>query len=356
MARRRRRRGEGSVYQSQGSWIACYPLGTVNGKRKTARSRHKSEYDALAELDRLHRIHGAGGDPSRITLGEYLADWHDGHRHSVRPRTAITQEGHIRNYITPLLGGIPVARLRPADVRRLIAHLDRQGLAPATIHRVVSTLRVALRRLVRERSLPDNPADVELPRVELQPVQPVGYVTADAIRQAVAGHWTEHIVRLLLGSGLRLGEAIGLDQGDVLLDQRFVRVRKSKTTIRAVPISSDAADALREAMALAPRRGASEPVFFAPLKRHERMVGTSVSHVLPGLLAAHRLPALSPHKLRHAAATIMLEAGHPMRVIAEQLGHRNPALTARYYAHVVPEQQRSAVDALDRRPEAVSGR
>jgi integrase len=45
----------------------------------------------------------------------------------------------------------------------------------------------------------------------------------------------------------------------------------------------------------------------------------------------------------------MLAAGTPMRVIAEQLGHRNPALTARVYAHVVPEAQRAAVSALEPR-------
>jgi integrase len=45
----------------------------------------------------------------------------------------------------------------------------------------------------------------------------------------------------------------------------------------------------------------------------------------------------------------MLADGHPMRVIAEQLGHRNPAITARVYAHVIPEAQRSAVGSLERR-------
>ncbi len=61
------------------------------------------------------------------------------------------------------------------------------------------------------------------------------------------------------------------------------------------------------------------------------------------------LTGLSPHKLRHGAATLMLTGGASMRAIAEQLGHRNPALTARIYAHVIPEAQRAAVDLLERR-------
>jgi integrase len=45
----------------------------------------------------------------------------------------------------------------------------------------------------------------------------------------------------------------------------------------------------------------------------------------------------------------MLADGTPMRVIAEQLGHRNPAITARIYAHVIPESQRAALASLERR-------
>jgi integrase len=88
------------------------------------------------------------------------------------------------------------------------------------------------------------------------------------------------------------------------------------------------------------------PAVAAP---RDRLRGDSVTHALPRILEAKGLPRLTPHKLRHGAATLMLAAGTPMRVIAEQLGHRNPALTARVYAHVVPEAQRAAVSALEPR-------
>ena len=271
------------------------------------------------------------------------------HGRRVRVSTLTSYTGHVRSHIVPLLGGIPLSRLRPADVRRLVDDLERKRLAPATIVRVVTTLRIALRSAIRDRLIPDNPADIrELPRVERAPVRPLYQSEADTIVEAVAGTWLELIVRLLLGSGMRLGEAIGLDQGDLALDAGFVRVRVSKTTIRAVPITEDAVAALREALASAPRRGSAEPVFFAPRGRG-RMVGSSVSHALPKLLEPHGLGHITPHALRHGAATLMLADGVPMRVIAEQLGHRNPALTSRLYAHVIPESQRSAISSLERR-------
>jgi integrase len=347
--RRRRRRGEGSVYKSQGSWIAHYPLGTVNGKRQSKRKRCKSEREALGELERMRRIYGSGGTPTNATLGSYLTEWVDSW-HEVRDSTRTSYRGHIDLHISPLLGGIPLSKLQPSDVRRLIEALQRKGLKAATIVRVVTTLRIALNAAVAERTLSDNAAEhVRLPRVDREPVRPLHLEEADAILRAVGETWIGPIVRLLLGSGLRLGEAIGLDQRDLLLDAGFVRVRRSKTEVRAVPISDDAIDALREALTIAPRLGPDEPVFYSPRKPRERLQGWSVSHALPRVLAAAGLQPLTPHALRHGAATLMLADGHPMRVIAEQLGHRNPALTSRVYAHVIPEAQRAAVGSLPRR-------
>ncbi len=352
----RRRRGEGSVLYDKTArvWIARVSLGVTGGKRIRHKAQAPTRKLAERELERLLRAYGAGGDPATETLDEYLAGWLASYGPSVRPSTLTSYRGHVDNHIRPLLGGIRVAKLRPADVRRLVAELERKGLSPATVRLVVTTLRIALGRAVAERSIPDNPAaGVRLPRVVREPVRPLTAAEADAIVDATTGTWIGPLVRLLLGSGLRLGEACGLDQRDLRLDEGFVRVRRSKTSVRAVPISEDAVAALREALAVAPRRGADEPVFFGPrvnrAGHRDRLRGWSVSHALPKVLERAGIGHLAPHALRHGAATLMLADGVPMRVIAEQLGHANPALTARVYAHVVPDQQRRAVESLERR-------
>lgn len=321
-------------------------LGSRNGKRVRRKIRAPSERGAKDELDRLLRSYRAGG--STGTLDAYLEEWLRSHRRNVRLSTFTSYEGHVRLHISPLLGGIPLARLSPSDVRRLIDDLERKRLSAATIVRVVTTLRVALNAAVADRAIYDNPARVRLPRVEREPVRAFTFDEAEAIVEAVRGHWLEHIVRLLLGSGIRLGEATGLDQGDLMLDAGFIRLRVTKTQVRAVPITEDAIAALRETLAAAPRRGANEPVFYG-VRGRDRMRGDSVTQALPRLMEQAGLGHVTPHDLRHAAATLMLTAGVPMRVISEQLGHRNPALTSRIYAHVIPEQQRLAVAALERR-------
>lgn len=348
---RRRVRGTGSVFydRNAGVWIANVSLGVHDGRRVRRKVRAATEHAAREELERLARAYRGGSIPANVTLDSYLGDWIHAHGRSVRASTAKSYSGHIEHHLSPFLGGIPLARLQPADVRRLVDDLDHRGLSPASIHRIVATLRAALNAAVGDRFIVDNvAAHIRLPRVESKPVQPLTALDADAIEDAVAGHWCEPIIRLLLGSGMRLGEAIGLDQGDLQLDAGYVRVRVSKTRARAIPISDGAVVAVRLALAGAPRLGPHEPVFFAP-RRGDRLRGDSVTHVFPRLLVAAGLPPLTPHGLRHGAATLMLAQGVPMRVIADQLGHRNPALTARTYAHVVPEQQRAAVAALERR-------
>jgi integrase len=149
---------------------------------------------------------------------------------------------------------------------------------------------------------------------------------------------------------MRLGEAVALNQVDV--QEGFVRLRKSKTELRAVRLSSDANEAIWAAVRAAPRRGPNEPVFFGPRRRRDgqldRLHGYSVTRALPAYLERAGLDPITPHKVRHGTATLMVRAGIPMRAVADQLGHANPSMTANTYAHVAPDDLVAALRVLDR--------
>jgi len=349
---RRGRRGEGTVFYSKTErrWVARLPLGVIGGKRRSKRVTASSQREAQRKLERLQRTHGRAVVTG--TLDRYLSEWIDTPR-DIEASTLRSYREHIERHISPLLGGIPVADLRVEDVDRLIRELlhkrSKRGgtLSPSTVRRVITTLRVALNRGVKRGRLAVNVAALaELPRVDAKPIEAMSLAAADRIIDATSDHWLGPIVRVLLGATLRLGEAVSLNQGDVL--DGFVRLRTSKTTIRAVPISEDAQDAI--ASLDLPRVGPNEPLFFGP--NGDRILAGSVSHALPRVLERAGLPRVTPHGLRHAAATLMVADGVHMRVVAAQLGHANPALTARVYAHVLPELQRDAVNALPRRRQA----
>lgn len=355
---RRGRRGEGSVYYSKADrrWVARWPMGIDHdtGKRRSKRAVATTRADAERKLARLRRLYGRGGSPATEPLDRYLADWLDRHAENVEPSTITSYRYHVELWISPLLGGIPVIELEPADVQRLIDEMRRKRKSAGYVHLVVRTLSTALQAALDQRRIGDNAArGIELPKIRRKPIAALTDEQADRIVDAVAGTWVELPVRVLLGSGMRRGELLGLDQGDLMLDAGYVRVRRSKTGPRPVPVSDDAVAALRMALDAAPRNGPSEPVFFSPRANRaghrDRLAPDSLSHALPRMLERAGLGHLAPHALRHGAATLMLTGGASMRVIAEQLGHRNPALTSRLYAHVVPESQRAAVAHLERR-------
>lgn len=356
MAKRRARRGEGTVYYSRTDrrWVARYPLGIVKGRRKAKRVRAASERAARAALEELRRIYGAGASAQTATLDEYLDDWLARHR-DVEPSTLRSYRDHVEHHISPLLGGIPVARLRPHDVDRLIADrlaaTSKRGrpYSPTTVRRIVTTLHIALEEAVDRGELPFNVArKVRLPPAPKHLVPAMSHAEGERLLEAVAGHWLEPLIALLLGSGLRLGEALALYQGDVHPDLGYVTLRKSKTSLRSVQVSEDAVQAIREALRAAKVRGPLEPLFLGP-RSGKQLTGATVSHALPRLLERAGLPRVTPHGLRHGHATLMVADGVHMRVVAEQLGHRNPALTAKVYAHVRPESQREALAGLPRR-------
>lgn len=342
---RRARRGEGTVYFSKSDrrWVARYPLGVIGGRSQSKRVKCSTERAARVELEQLRRIYQAGATPAGGTLDAYLAVWLVSHR-DIRESTRRSYRDHIANHIAPLLGGLPVSRLRPSDVDRLIADRLGAGLSGSTVRSIVTTLHIALSQGVKRGELGVNVAgQVRLPRVEREPVAAMSARDADSILATVSGHWLEPVVRLLLGSGLRLGEAVSLNQGDV--HDGFVRLRTSKTRLRAVTVSEDALDALREAIRDAPRVGPKEPVFFGP-RTGDRLTVATVSHAFPRVLQSRGLPRMRVHDLRHGVASIMVASGVHIRTVAEQLGHANPQQTLRTYAHILPDTLRAAVESL----------
>lgn len=343
MARRRGRRGDGAVYYSKSdkTWVAAYPTGEVrNGRQVRAKKWAPDKDSAEYELEKLRDLY-TSRDPATMSVEQYLTDWIASYRSSIAPSTARAYEGHIKHYLVPHLGRMAVSDLEPAHVRRLSTTLAKT-LGPASIVRVLATLSCAMQQLVDDRRLRDNPVrGVRRPRVPVRLVEPMTVARRDEILAAVKDDVYGPLYRLLLGSGMRVGEAIGLDWGDLHLDDRFVTVRHSKTTPRAVPITSDAVAALRS---LAPSRP-SDPVFTGA-KSRRRLHATTATHHFGRLLEAKGLPHMRVHDLRHGVATMMLSSGAPMRVISEQLGHRTPALTQRTYAHVVPQVQREALDKI----------
>lgn len=337
MPRKRGRWGNGgTTRRPNGRWQAQWST-TEGGKRVRKSATFVLQSEAEWWLREKRRGHSPATDE---TVGEYLDEWLRGKR-KIRASTHRLYESHVRVHLRPALGDFGMMELRERHVQSFV---DGLTVSPGTVKLILGTLRAALRTAEDKHLIHDNPAKhVEAPEVRRPPVEALTPKDALAIIDAVTGTWIEHVVRFLIGSGCRIGEACDLNQEDVM--DGFVRIRRPKTQPRATFVSEDGMEALREAIRLAPRVGRNEPVFFGP-KTGDRLTRETVTHALPRLLEAAGLPALSPHKLRHGAASMMAADGWSMKIIAEQLGN-SEALVARTYAHISPSVQRRAVGSLD---------
>jgi integrase len=351
MARRakpRRRKGTGSVFpMGEKRWVAQVSTKGPDGKRRFITRWRRTEREANDALATLMASVGRGADPAAATqtLDRWMASWLAGVAPSIRPKSHAAYREHVDLHIGPVLGGISLDRLRPADVRRLIADRLAAGKSPTTVRGIVATLNRALRVAVREGVLVRAVTDgIALPRLTREPVEALTLAKARKLIAAVSGDRFGPLYLLLLGSGLRRGEALALDWRDVDLDAATVRVRAGKTraSIRTVPIPSFVVTGLRA------HRSTVDPD--APVFQRangQRLAPSTLGYAWRATLRAAGLPPMRLHDLRHAHATLLLASGTPMRLIAEQLGHANPGITSRVYAHVLESQQRAAIERLD---------
>jgi integrase/recombinase XerC len=232
-----------------------------------------------------------------------------------------------------------LAALKASDIRAYLARrrASDQPLCDRSVARALASIRSFFRFLDRRRGLSN--ADVNFvrgPRLKPPAPRPVSEASAfDLIDMASdastpwIGARDQALLTLLYGCGLRISEALGLDGSFADLPKTLIIKGKGGKT-RLVPTLSAARDAIAEYVKQCPfHMDATTPLFFGarggPLK----------ARVVQGLMATMRgslgLPATAtPHALRHAFATHLLQAGGDLRAIQELLGHASLSTTQRY--------------------------
>lgn len=374
MARRRKHGSGGLTQRPNGSWTAQVTIATKGGRVRRTYTR-KSKEDVEFWLREASRAARRGDEPTetRRTLGDHLDDWLAEVSHAVKP---VTLYGYTIQcgWIRELLGDVPLVDLAPEHVKRLRDHIARKGKSPRWIQSVMTTLRMALRQAVRDGLVPRNVADgVRPPRQVRKRVTATSPVEAKAILAAFRGHHLEQLVTVAIGTGLRLGELLGLRWADVaggtvrvggsvrraptvaggrhtLQWTAETKTHRSHRTVTAGDLVTGALDAQRRAQLA---DGLASPYVFVTRGRRDHdgeamlMDPKNVTRSFQSQLKTAGLPRMRFHDLRHAYATLMLGQGVPLRVIQEALGHTSVVTTAAVYAHVLPELQRDAAERLD---------
>ena len=332
---------------------------------------------AARDTARVAARRGQYVDRSRITVSAYLTDWLDAHALEVKPKTHESYRSLIAGYVTPRIGRMQLQAVRPSTLTGLYQVLLREGgrkgapLSTRTVGYVHAVLRKALNDAVRnDQLLATNPAErAKRPRMSTAPkvldVWDAGQLST--FLAEVSTHRLFPFFRLASYTGARRGELMYLRWDNVVLDggEPHILIRGSVSMIRGHRVEGTTKSGRSRSVSIDPgtveilrghaERQAKERERASGSWRESRHVfrmemGTPLYGEAPGsvLRAAVRdfneanptkqLPPMRLHDLRHVHATLLLKAGVPVHVVAARLGHADPAITLRVYAHVLPVQ------------------
>jgi integrase len=377
--RRPRARGnaEGSVYRDQRTlrsgeiverWVAQV---TVNGSKR--RTIHPTEARAKRALRDLLAVVDAGlvVDDGNLTVAQLLAEWQTKAlpNRNVQPAT-VARHAWACGILTDELGRRRARALTPEMIEEVLARRAERGLSKASLTKLRGTLGMALAWAERRGKVSRNVAAVaELP-ADARPSVVGRSLTAEQARafvDAAAGTRLEAMWIAMLYLGLRPGEAAGLSWADVDLGAGVVHVRQAlkrgargelllgplKTTQSARSLS--APPFVVEALRARSKRQKRERLAAGELWRNpDDLVFTTgigspidpskARYEFRKILTAGALPSsLTPNHLRHTAASLLSDAGVPLEVVADQLGHKDTRMASLHYRHRV----RPTIDAAN---------
>jgi integrase/recombinase XerC len=239
------------------------------------------------------------------------------------------------------------------ELRGYVAALHEAGYSKSTIARRLASLRSFFRFGQREGWLSANPAKA-LRNPRKSKTLP-HFLSTDEIQRlleappatGLAGLRDRAILETLYSAGLRVSEVVGLNDGDLDLEEGIVRVRGKGRRERLSPLGSFASKAVRRWLAartLSPKesQGRQAPVFTN--KFGSRLTTRSVGRLLEKYLAETGLDRrTTPHTLRHSFATHLLDRGADIRSVQELLGHKS-LVTTQIYTHVSTASLRAAYE------------
>ncbi|QEQ95644.1 site-specific tyrosine recombinase XerD [Neptunomonas concharum] len=235
------------------------------------------------------------------------------------------------------------------DVRRYLSWRVQESLSPASTSRFISSARRFFRFLVRETILLEDPMlRIELPRKGRPLPKTLSEMDVEALLNApdlntVLGSRDRAMLELLYATGLRVSELVSLHLGQVNLHHGVIRVSGKGEKERLVPIGEEAISYLKRFLRgdreLLVTESCLEVVF--PSKQGKEMTRQTFWHRIKryAVEAGIEKP-ISPHVLRHAFATHLINHGADLRVVQMMLGHSDLS-TTQIYTHVAQQRLQS---------------
>jgi integrase len=360
-------------------WQVCWY--DTAGELTTETIANKTQAEKrLSEVERT-LMEGTYIDPAaaKVKFAEMADKWSDA-RHDLRPSTWWKYRGLLDNHVIPRWGELSLNKILNADedIEVWVAILLKSktdggaGLGPSQARHAYRTLSMVLEWCVPKR-IPRNPArGVKVPVLPEYEHVYLTYQQIEALAEASGALLTKYsqptscahvnpaFTRLLAYTGIRWSESAALRIHRIDLANRRIRIATSFYEIngvqhegppkngkaRSVPIPEFL---IPELEAIITGRDKDELVFVTRRAKSLRANNWRTREFNPAVTTASLdLPHLTPHGLRHTAASLAIASGADVKVIQTMLGHKDASMTLDIYGHLFPDRLDEVATALDR--------
>lgn len=241
---------------------------------------------------------------------------------------------------------VSIEEAEKADLLEFIARRVESGAKPRSTARQLSSFRRFFRYIMREGLRDNDPtADIAMPRIGRSLPKTLTEEEVDALLRAPntdesLGHRDRAMLELLYATGLRVTELINIKQSQVNFNQGVLRIVGKGDSERLIPLGEEAQRWLRDFID-GPRMEIlleRQTEYLFPTRRGGRMTRQAFWHIIKRYAKKAGIgKQLSPHSLRHAFATHLLNRGADLRVVQLLLGHSDLS-TTQIYTHVARER------------------
>jgi len=324
--------------------------------------------DALRE--KIQELKRGGPVGTTVTLKQYLARWlpYHGKAKPLAPKTA-ERYASLAAHATRALGTVPLKDLTTFMLDDLYVKLA-ETLSAKTVREVHNVLHVALKRAVKTKLIPFNPADgCDLPRVDQKEAVALNTEQLAAYQAVATGTWVDLLIRLAAAIGARRGELLATRWSDLDWETNRLRIERSlyqvkgeigikPTKTRQVRVVS-VPPSLMEYLKLHREAQEKDRVLFGPDYRTDLdlifadpsgnfLLPSSITRAAVRLAKKAGLAGVGLHSLRHTHASTLIRAGVPLPNVSKRLGHRDTYTTAKIYAHAIPDTDQDVAVAWDK--------
>lgn len=368
----RKRYQQGYVYlagKARDKWVGRYREDVIGMDGHTYRVRRevilgrKREFPtkrlAQRRMDHvLARINGLDYRAGRIaTFAEFVERWKVEVLINQKPSSKRAVNSHLKRHIVPQLGMLRLEQFGVESQQTFITYLLNRGVSRKTVLNILGTLSSIL-STARDWGYTCEQIDVS--KLHLPPRgdrHEAPHFTAEQLRRilALAEEPWHTLFALLAMTGLRAGEGLGLQVGDIDFDRRTLTVRRSawygkvqttKTGASATVLPLPASLAAILKAHIATTDGKPNTFLFTTRNGRPPSSNKVVEYHLWTILDALGIPRCGLHAFRHSHTALLLDSGATPKVVQRQLRHVDARTTLEIYGHVVGEAQREAVEKV----------